>query len=81
MMGFANTEDLLMRRLACLVVLLMISAATGVFESIATPGMYTGVFPAMPHRDWKHAAATLRRLRSVLARLRGLERGPDEKET
>jgi UDP-3-O-[3-hydroxymyristoyl] glucosamine N-acyltransferase len=59
----------------------VISAATGVFESIATPGVYTGVFPAMPHRDWKHAAATLRRLRSVLARRRGLERGSDEKET
>jgi UDP-3-O-[3-hydroxymyristoyl] glucosamine N-acyltransferase len=53
----------------------VISAATGVFESIATPGIYTGVFPAMPHREWKYVAATLRRLRSVLARLRTGERG------
>jgi UDP-3-O-[3-hydroxymyristoyl] glucosamine N-acyltransferase len=59
----------------------VISAATGVFESIALAGVYTGVFPAMPHRDWKHAAATLRRLRSLLARLRGLERGQNDEGT
>jgi UDP-3-O-[3-hydroxymyristoyl] glucosamine N-acyltransferase len=53
----------------------VISAATGVFESIATPGIYTGVFPALPHREWKYVAATLRRLRSVLGRLRAGERG------
>jgi len=53
----------------------VISAATGVFESIATPGIYTGVFPAMPHREWKYVAATLRRLRSVLGRLRASDRG------
>ena len=53
----------------------VISAATGVFESIALPGVYTGVFPAMPHREWKYVAATLRRLRTVLGRLRARERG------
>jgi UDP-3-O-[3-hydroxymyristoyl] glucosamine N-acyltransferase len=53
----------------------VISAATGVFESITTPGIYTGVFPTLPHREWKYVAATLRRLRSVLGRLRAGERG------
>jgi len=59
----------------------VISAATGVFESIAAPAIYTGVFPALPHREWKHVAGTLRRLRSVLKRLRALERSLSDKET
>ena len=59
----------------------VISAATVVFDSIGSPGIYTGAFPALPHREWKHVAAAIRRLRSVVGRLRALESGHDEKET
>ena len=59
----------------------VISAATGVFESILSPGVYTGSFPALPHREWKHVAAAARRLRSILERLRALERAQSDKET
>jgi UDP-3-O-[3-hydroxymyristoyl] glucosamine N-acyltransferase len=58
----------------------VISAATGVFDSIGSPGIYTGAFPALPHREWKHLAASIRRLRSVFERLRALERGRNDKE-
>jgi UDP-3-O-[3-hydroxymyristoyl] glucosamine N-acyltransferase len=59
----------------------VISAATGVFESIRSPGVYTGSFPALPHREWKRVAAAARRLRSILERLRALERAQSDKET
>jgi UDP-3-O-[3-hydroxymyristoyl] glucosamine N-acyltransferase len=59
----------------------VISAATGVFESIRSPGVYTGSFPALPHREWKRVAAAARRLRSILERLRALERAESDKET
>jgi UDP-3-O-[3-hydroxymyristoyl] glucosamine N-acyltransferase len=59
----------------------VISASTGVFESIRSPGVYTGSFPALPHREWKHVAAVARRLRSILERLRALERAQNDKET
>jgi len=51
-----------------------ISASTGVFESIRTPGVYTSAFPALPHREWQYVASVLRRLRSFAARVRALER-------
>ena len=59
----------------------VITAATGVFESILSPGVYTGSFPALPHREWKHVAAATRRLRSIFERLRALERAQSDKET
>jgi UDP-3-O-[3-hydroxymyristoyl] glucosamine N-acyltransferase len=59
----------------------VISASTGVFESIRSPGVYTGSFPALPHREWKHVAAAARRLRSIFERLRALERAQSDKET
>ncbi|HEV8255882.1 MAG TPA: UDP-3-O-(3-hydroxymyristoyl)glucosamine N-acyltransferase [Casimicrobiaceae bacterium] len=59
----------------------VISASTGVFESILSPGVYTGSFPALPHREWKRVAAAARRLRSVFERLRALERAQNDKET
>lgn len=34
----------------------IVSAATGVFSSIDVPGVYTGTFPALPHREWQHVA-------------------------
>jgi UDP-3-O-[3-hydroxymyristoyl] glucosamine N-acyltransferase len=39
----------------------IISAATLISESIATPGRYTAVFPSAEHRQWMRMAATLRR--------------------
>jgi UDP-3-O-[3-hydroxymyristoyl] glucosamine N-acyltransferase len=59
----------------------VISAATGVFESIRSPGVYTGMFPALPHQEWKRVAAAARRLGSMLQRLRALERGQSDRET
>ena len=59
----------------------VISASTGVFDSIRSPGVYTGSFPALPHREWKRVAAAARRLRSILERLRALERAQSDKET
>jgi UDP-3-O-[3-hydroxymyristoyl] glucosamine N-acyltransferase len=58
----------------------VISAATGVFDSIRSPGVYTGTFPALPHREWKRVAAAARRLRTVFERLRALERTRTDKE-
>ncbi len=51
----------------------VISAATQVFDSIREPGVYTGAFPALPHRDWKHVASQMRRLRELADRVRMLE--------
>ncbi len=50
-----------------------VSAGTFVFDSIQMPGVYTGTFPALPHRQWQHVAAVTRRLRSIVERLRALE--------
>jgi UDP-3-O-[3-hydroxymyristoyl] glucosamine N-acyltransferase len=58
-----------------------ISAATFVLDSIAAPGVYTGAFPALPHREWRHVAALARRLRSIVQRLRRLERAGSEEES
>ena len=52
----------------------IISAATGVFDSIETPGVYTSAFPALPHREWRHVASVVRRLRTFAERIRALER-------
>jgi UDP-3-O-[3-hydroxymyristoyl] glucosamine N-acyltransferase len=50
-----------------------ISATTGVYESILTPGVYTSAFPTLPHREWQYVASILRRLRSFAQRVRALE--------
>ena len=51
----------------------VVSAATQVFHSIRTPGMYTGAFPALPHREWKQVASHTRRLRELADRVKALE--------
>ena len=58
----------------------VISAATAVFDSVRTPGVYTGTFPALPHREWRHVASAMRRLRSIVERLRALERSSTREE-
>jgi len=52
----------------------IVSAATLVCDSIETPGVYTGAFPALPHREWRHVASGMRRLRTLAERVRALER-------
>ncbi len=51
-----------------------ISASSGVYASITTPGVYTSAFPTLPHREWQHVAAVLRGLRGFARRVRSLER-------
>jgi len=50
-----------------------ISAATQVYDSIRTAGVYTSAFPALPHREWKQVASHTRRLRELADRIRALE--------
>ncbi len=52
----------------------VVSAASGVFDTIRERGVYTGAFPALPHREWQHVASIMRRLRSFADRIRALER-------
>ena len=63
----------------------VISAATQVYDSIREPGIYTGAFPALPHRDWKRVASQFRRLRELAERVERLEAaqraGNDNKPT
>lgn len=51
-----------------------ISAKTGVMQSYLEPGLYTGVMPAMPHREWQKNAARLRRLDELAKKVRDLEK-------
>ena len=51
----------------------VISAATQVYDSIPVAGVYTGAFPALPHREWKQVASQTRRLRELADRVRTLE--------
>jgi len=56
----------------------VISAGTGIMGSIDAPGIYTGIFPMMPHAEWKRVSVAMRRLGTLSARLKALERGaPD----
>ncbi len=52
----------------------IISGATGVYDSIAQAGVYTGTFPLLAHTQWRYVASHLRRLRDLFARIRALER-------
>ena len=52
----------------------VISAATLIHESISAPGVYTGAFPALSHREWRQVASQLRRLRDLADRVKALER-------
>ena len=54
----------------------VISAMSLVTRSIRKAGFYSGVFPLMPNADWERAAATVRHLPDLRARLRRMERGP-----
>jgi len=51
-----------------------ISGGTTVFANIDRPGTYTGLFPAMPYRDWQKAAAQIRQLAHLRRRVVALEK-------
>jgi UDP-3-O-[3-hydroxymyristoyl] glucosamine N-acyltransferase len=55
----------------------IISASTGVFHSPKEPGVYTAVFPALPHREWQFVASEVRRLRLLANRVAALEHASD----
>jgi UDP-3-O-[3-hydroxymyristoyl] glucosamine N-acyltransferase len=61
----------------------VISGGTTVYDSIRAPDVYTSIFPALPHRAWRHVAIQLRRLRELAERVAALERAsksaPDDK--
>ena len=52
----------------------VISGATLISDSIREPGVYTGAFPTLPHREWKQVASQTRRLRELAERVKALER-------
>jgi UDP-3-O-[3-hydroxymyristoyl] glucosamine N-acyltransferase len=52
----------------------VIGGGTSVTSTIDRPGVYTGMFPVLPHRDWQKVAARLRRLDELAERVRALER-------
>ena len=51
-----------------------VSAATVITRSIATPGLYSGVYPFDDNAAWEKNAATLRQLHALRDRLRTLEK-------
>jgi UDP-3-O-[3-hydroxymyristoyl] glucosamine N-acyltransferase len=52
----------------------VISGATTVYDSIREPGVYTSIFPTLPHQVWRHVASQVRRLRELVERVAALER-------
>ena len=52
----------------------VIGGATWVVSTIERAGVYTGMFPTLPHREWQKVAARLRRLDELADRVRALER-------
>jgi UDP-3-O-[3-hydroxymyristoyl] glucosamine N-acyltransferase len=51
-----------------------ISAHTVITKSIDKPGVYTGVYPFEPNREWRRNAVQLRRLSDLADRLQVLEK-------
>ena len=58
----------------------IIAGATAVGASTTAAGIYTGVLPAMPQREWMRLIASMRRLHSFFGRVRALERSAKEEE-
>lgn len=52
----------------------VVAAATPIFSSIESPGMYSGVYPVQPHRQWQKNAVQLRQLDTLYKRVRALEK-------
>lgn len=56
----------------------VIGAASPVFSSIEKPGVYSGIYPILPHRQWQKNAVQLRQLDTLYQRVRALEKKLDE---
>ncbi len=56
----------------------VIGAASPVFSSIEKPGVYSGIYPILPHRQWQKNAVQLRQLDALYQRVRALEKKLDE---
>jgi UDP-3-O-[3-hydroxymyristoyl] glucosamine N-acyltransferase len=52
----------------------VIGGATWVVSTIEQAGVYTGMFPTLPHREWRKVATQLRHLDELADRVRTLER-------
>lgn len=52
-----------------------ISGNTSITKSIDQPGIYSGVYPFEPNRDWRRNAAQLRHLARIARRVNALEDG------
>lgn len=52
-----------------------ISGHTAVTKSIEKPGVYSGVYPFEPNREWRRNAAQLRHLAEIARRIAALEDG------
>lgn len=55
-----------------------ISGHTAITKSIEAPGVYSGVYPFEPNRDWRRNAAQLRHLAELGRRVAALERGLEQ---
>ncbi|HSS71289.1 MAG TPA: UDP-3-O-(3-hydroxymyristoyl)glucosamine N-acyltransferase [Casimicrobiaceae bacterium] len=58
----------------------IIAAATAMADSTTAAGVYTGVLPGVPQREWIRLITSLRRLHSLFGRVRALERGASKGE-
>jgi UDP-3-O-[3-hydroxymyristoyl] glucosamine N-acyltransferase len=47
-----------------------VSGGTAVLETITEPGVYTGIFPPLPHADWGRLSVELKRLRQLATQVR-----------
>jgi UDP-3-O-[3-hydroxymyristoyl] glucosamine N-acyltransferase len=53
----------------------IVTAGTGVMESIDRPGVYAAFWPAVSRNEWMRTLVTVRGVRDLAARVRRLERG------
>jgi UDP-3-O-[3-hydroxymyristoyl] glucosamine N-acyltransferase len=52
-----------------------ISGHTSITKSIDQPGVYSGVYPFEPNRQWRRNAAQVRHLAEIARRVAALEQG------
>jgi UDP-3-O-[3-hydroxymyristoyl] glucosamine N-acyltransferase len=52
-----------------------VSGHTSITKSIDKPGVYSGVYPFEPNRDWRRNAVQLRHLAEIAKRVAALEDG------
>ncbi|MDR1529743.1 MAG: UDP-3-O-(3-hydroxymyristoyl)glucosamine N-acyltransferase [Burkholderiales bacterium] len=57
-----------------------IGAASPVFSSVEEVGVYSGIYPLLPHRQWQKNAVQLRQIDTLYKRVRALERELDKRK-